>query len=97
MDERRLIAPFFVEVNYLPVFHHTITSYFVIPFSVECRHNRASSFQPIINSERHREDSSDDRSDIIRLVFSVKHREIFKFTITANKYYLFSITLYPNC
>ena len=75
MDERRLIAPFFVEVNYLPVFHHTITSYFVIPFSVECRHNRASSSQPIINSERHREDSSDDRSDIIRLVFSVKHRE----------------------
>ena len=75
MDERRLIAPFFVEVNYLPVFHHTITSYFVIPFSVECRHNRASSFQPIINSERHREDSSDDRSDIIRFVFSVKYRE----------------------
>ena len=49
MDERRLIAPFFVEVDNLPVFHHTITSYFVIPFSVECRHNRASSFQPIIN------------------------------------------------
>ena len=75
MDERLLIAPFLVEVNNLPVFIHTITSNFVIPFSVECHHNRASTFQPIINSERHREDSSNDRSDIIRFVISVKYRE----------------------
>ena len=75
MDERLLIAPFLVEVNNLPVFNHTITCNSVIPFSVECCHNQASSSRLIINSEHHRVDSSDDRSDIIRFVFSVKYRE----------------------
>ena len=75
MDERRLIAPFLVEVNNLPVFNNTITLNFVIPFSVECCHDRASSSQLIMNSERHRVDSSDDGSYIIRFVFSVKYRE----------------------